>query len=261
MVIVVSEEEGEDLAGPRRQDHARPRRRRRCARRCSSSSRHDGSFCAESAAASAAALRRSLGSGCSSLRVSRSVSGLREPGEREREDAAVPDRDPRTCRSASRGHRARCVDARSTCGSAARARCSARSTRAARRSRSTSANVRAGRTTFKIDGEMLTLPRGVRVVRVEPFAIAVRHRAHGARTGPGARGARSRRAAAGVTRVIDIEVSPRRSDGERAGSASSKASASSARSPCDLADNPACVERTACRSSGTTERFASSPDA
>lgn len=69
------------------------------------------------------------------------------------------------------------------------------------------ANVRAGRTTFKIDGEMLTLPRGVRVVRVSPSQLQLDIDRMGDRAIPVAA---DLEAPPPGYRIVDLEVSPRR---------------------------------------------------
>ena len=68
-------------------------------------------------------------------------------------------------------------------------------------------NVRAGRTTFKIDGEMLTLPRGVRVVRVSPSQLQFDIDRMADRAVPVAP---DLEAPPPGFRLVDVEVSPRR---------------------------------------------------
>ncbi|MGH7804206.1 MAG: CdaR family protein, partial [Candidatus Binatia bacterium] len=69
------------------------------------------------------------------------------------------------------------------------------------------ANVHAGRTTFKIDGEMLTLPRGVRVVRVSPSQLQLDIDRMSDRAVPVAADVE---APPPGYRIVDLEVSPRR---------------------------------------------------
>jgi YbbR domain-containing protein len=68
-------------------------------------------------------------------------------------------------------------------------------------------NVRAGRTTFRVDGEMLSLPRGVRVVRVSPSQLQFDVDRMSERSVPLVA---DLEATPPGFRVVDVEVTPRR---------------------------------------------------